>query len=169
MRQLVVALVRRAHGLRGEVLVEPLTGDSGDIFVPGRELAVLGEGTGDRLIVETVRVHKGGHLLRFRGIEDRSAAEALRGAELAVEEGELRELEDEEFFVHDLVGCRVGLVDGTDLGIVGSVYEVGEQVLLGVSVDEREILIPFGRQVVEDVDRETGRIVIDPPPGLLEV
>lgn len=171
MEELVVALVRRAHGLDGEVLVEALTGDADDVFVEGRVFRVRGGALAapTRLTLQTGRPHKGGRLLQFREIVDRTAAERLRGIELALPKEELRELEPDEYFVHDLVGYRIVLADGEDVGVVLTVYETGAQLLLGVGTGEREVLVPFGRQVVRAVDRVERRIVIDPTPGLLEV
>jgi 16S rRNA processing protein RimM len=170
MDEIVVALVRNAHGLDGEVLVELLTGDPDEVFVEDRVFRVPG-GAGrrlDRLTLTGARRHKGGLLLRFREIADRTAADRLRGRELAVPGDELRKLEEDEFFLHDLVGYTVVRQDGEPVGDVTTSYETGAQLLLGVTAGEREFLVPFGRQVVTEVDREVRRIVIDPPPGLLE-
>jgi 16S rRNA processing protein RimM len=171
MDEIVVALVRKAHGLDGEVLVELLTGDPDEVFVVDRILRVTGgrpaEGP-DRVTLVAARPHKGGRLLRFREVRDRAGAERLRGRELALPTDELRELEEDEFFLHDLVGYSVVRVDGRPVGEVITSYETGAQLLLGVTDGEREALVPFGRQLVTEVDREARRIVIDPPPGLLE-
>ena len=171
MDAIFVGLIRKAHGLDGELLVELLTGDPDDVFSPGRVLEVArGAGKGpDRLTVMGARRHKGGLLLRFREIGDRTAAEMLRGHELALPLDELRELDEDEFFLHDLVGYTVVRADGEPVGAVVTSYETGAQLLLGVLAGERELLIPFGRQLVTEVDRKARRIVIDPPPGLLEV
>jgi 16S rRNA processing protein RimM len=170
MDVIVVGLVRKAHGLDGELLVELLTGDPDDVFTVDRVLDVQGaSGRGpDRLTVMGARRHKGGLLLRFREIGDRAAAERMQGRELALAVEELRDLDEDEFFLHDLVGYAVVRADGEPVGDVVTSYETGAQLLLGVMDGEREILIPFGRQLVTEVDREARRIVIDPPPGLLE-
>ena len=171
MDEIVVGLIRNAHGLGGEVLVELLTGDPDDVFVAGRALRLVGgKGRGPgSLTLTAARRHKGGLLLQFREVGDRNAAERLRGRELALPTEELRQLDEDEFFLHDLVGYEVVRTDGEPVGDVATSYETGAQLLLGVTAGEREFLIPFGRQLVTEVDRETRRIVIDPPPGLLEV
>ena len=170
MDEIVVARVRKAHGLDGEVLVELMTGDPDEVFVVGRTLRVSGtEGRGPAgLTLTGVRRHKGGRLLRFREIPDRTAAESLRGRELALAQDELRELDEDEFFLHELVGFTVVRTDGEPVGEVATSYETGAQLLLGVTAGDEEVLIPFGRQLVTEVDRDGRRIVIDPPPGLLE-
>jgi 16S rRNA processing protein RimM/ribosomal protein S16 len=171
MDEIVVGLVRNAHGLDGEVLVELLTGDPDDVFVEGRVFRISGRGRRgpDRLTLTGARRHKGGLLLSFGEIEDRTAAERLRGCELALPGDDLRKLEEDEFFLHDLVGYTVVCLNGEPVGDVVTSYETGAQLLLGVLAGKRELLIPFGRQLVTEVDREGRRIVIDPPPGLLEV
>lgn len=170
MDEIVVGLIRKAHGLDGEVLVELMTGDPDQVFVVGRTLRVAGAGVPgpDRLELAGVRRHKGGMLLRFREIPDRTAAESLRGRELALAQEELRDLDEDEFFLHELVGFTVVRTDGEPVGDVATSYETGAQLLLGVTAGDEELLIPFGRQLVTEVDREGRRIVIDPPPGLLE-
>ena len=170
MGDIVVALVRKAHGLDGEVLVELMTGDPDEVFAEGRIFGLPGEDwKGAReLTLAAARQHKGGLLLRFREVADRTAAEGLRGRELTVQADELRKLEEDEFFLHDLVGYTVVRADGEPVGEVVTAYETGAQLLLGVADGAREVLVPFGRQLVMDVDRDARRIVIDPPPGLLE-
>ena len=170
MDEIVVARIRNAHGLDGEVLVELLTGDPDDVFVADRVLRVArrqGKGLA-RLTLKGARRHKGGLLLRFAEVGDRTAAETLQGRELTLPTDELRQLDEDEFFLHDLVGYAVVRVDGAAVGEVVTSYETGAQLLLGVTAGEREFLIPFGRQLVTEVDRDARRIVIDPPPGLLE-
>jgi len=170
MDEIVVGLIRNAHGLGGEVLVELLTGDPDDVFISGRAFRIIGgKGKGPGSLTLTgARRHKGGLLVQFREVGDRNAAERLRGRELALPTEELRQLEEDEFFLHDLVGFAVVRTNGDRVGDVVTSYETGAQLLLGVSAGEREILIPFGRQLVTEVDREARMIVIDPPPGLLE-
>jgi 16S rRNA processing protein RimM len=171
MDEIVVGLIRRAHGLDGEVLVELSTGDPDAVFTPDRVFRARGApgGRENRLTLTQARSHKGGLLLKFREIRDRSAAESLQGRELGIPLDQLRDLDEDEFFLHELVGYEVVQMDGRPVGEVVTSYETGAQVLLGVSAGEREILIPFGRQLVMEVDRAGRRIVIDPPPGLLEV
>ena len=170
MDDIVVALVRRAHGLDGEVLVELMTGDPDQVFVADRRFGVSwadGRGPGT-LTLTDARKHKGGLLLRFREVSDRTAAERLQGRDLTLRPDELRELDEDEFFVHDLVGYAVETTDGEPVGAVAAAYETGSQLLLGVMDGEQEKLVPFGRQLVTKVDREARKILIDPPPGLLE-
>lgn len=170
MVELVVAKVRRAHGLGGEVLVELETGDPDEVFTTDRVFGVSGgkDGGPSRLTLVGTRRHKGGLLLRFREVGGREEADRLRGVELSLPVDELRALDEGEYFVHDLVGYSVERIDGEVIGEVVTSYETGAQLLLGVAAGGRELLIPFGKQLVTEVDGVGRRIVIDPPPGLLE-
>jgi len=170
MVELVVAKVRKAHGLDGEVLVELATDDPDDVFRAERVFGVRGGGSRGphRLTLTGTRRHKGGLLLEFQEIRNRTEADRLRGMELCLPVDELRPLDADEFFVHELVGYVVERSGGEVIGEVVTSYETGAQLLLGVESEGGEVLVPFGRQLVREVDREARRIVIDPPPGLLE-
>ena len=173
MDVLTVAHVRRAHGLAGEVLVHAETDDGDEVFVPGRRLAVR-TAAGRRtphteLTLVGSRPHRGGYLLSFREVADREAAEALLGAELLLDREALRPLEEDEYFLHELVG--LSLVDGTlgELGRIDEVYDAAGQLLASVRIDGKERLVPLRRETVVGVDREARRIDVALPAGLLEL
>jgi 16S rRNA processing protein RimM len=167
--QVVVGRIGRAHGLAGDVAVDVRTDE------PDRRLglgAVLFTDPGERgpLTVAAGRVHSGRLLLRFDGVDDRAAAEALRGTLLLVEvdPGELPE-DDDEWYDFQLVGLAAVRPDGTALGAVTEVLHLPAQDLLAVRTpDGREVLVPFVAAIVPEVDVAGGRVVIDPPPGLVD-
>ena len=172
MKAIVVARLRRANGLDGERFVSHDTGDPELVFTPGQEFGLTGgagAGVPGTLTLEAARPHKGGYLLRFREIGTREVAERMRGRELTVPLDALRPLEEDEYFLHDLAGLEVWQEGVGQLGVIGEVYELGGQVLLGIEIDRREKLFPFRRELVVRVDREEGRVWIDPPPGLLDL
>ena len=115
-----------------------------------------------------MRPHGKAILARFAEITDRTLAERMTGAHLSLPLSELPELEEGEFFMHDLVGYEVVLVGGTVVGSVGRVYDAAGQTILGVDGADGEQLIPFNGQIIREVEPEARRIVADPPPGLLE-
>jgi 16S rRNA processing protein RimM len=158
--------------LDGEILVSPETGDPELVYVPGRVFGLTGSelpGGLRSLTLRTARPHKGGYLLRFDEIGDRERAERLKGHEITVPADALRPLEKDEFFLHELVGFEVRQDDDERIGEVVEVYELGEQLLLGIEVGGQEKLLPLNRELVSAVDRDAGRITIDPPAGLLEL
>jgi len=170
--EIAVARLVRAHGLGGEILANPTTSDAETIFAPGRVFQVTEGGPEEaptELVLASARPHKGGFLLRFDGYVDREGAESLRGLEIGLPEEELRPLEEDEFFLHQLVGLEAWRTGGERIGPVLDVYELGGQVLLGIESEGRERLVPFRREMVERVDLEARRVWIDPPPGLLEL
>jgi len=152
----------------------PATGDVAGVYARGREFPV-GDSQGQveeyelKLTVQAARAFKGGLIVRFAGVEDRNAAEVLRGRTLLLAADDVRPLEAGEYFLHDLSGLEVKTATGDVIGRVIEVYEAGPSYFLGVDDGERERLIPFTGQIVREVDMEAGTIVIEPIPGLLDV
>lgn len=166
----VVGRVGRPHGIRGEVTVEVRTDEPERRLAVGAVLTTVPAAAGP-LTVTAARWHSGRLLLGFDGVGDRGAAEGLRGVLLEVEVDPAEVPEDpEEYYDHQLVGLRVETVEGVHLGEVAEVVHLPGQDLLAVRRDgRRELLVPLVTAIVPDVDPDGGRIVIDPPPGLLEL
>ncbi len=161
-----VGAVTGARGLKGEVRIKSFTADPkdvsgyGDVFEENGEKAYAIRITGQA---------KGQLLARLKGIEDRNAAEALKGTRLYVPKSALPEPDEDEFYFSDLVGLRADLLDGGNLGSIKEVHDFGAGAILEVSGgEEGVVMVPFTRAVVPEVDLTNGRVVIDPPPGLLE-
>lgn len=158
--------------MSGEIRVEKRTDNPDAVFVEGRVFRIPEGGPGgllDRLTLAEVRPHGKGLLVLFAEIGERAVAERYTGRYLAVKREELPELGEDEFFLHELVGCEVRLAGGEPVGTVETVYDAAGRPLLGVVSGDRERLVPLGPEVVLEVRTEERRIVIDPPPGLLEV
>jgi 16S rRNA processing protein RimM len=172
---LVVGHVARPHGTRGELFVWPLTDRPEALFVAGRTL-LLGDADGGldeaagAVVVSAARAFKRGLLLSLEGFADRGAVEPLCGRYLLAPVGALAPREEGEVFYHELLGLRVETVAGEEVGRVREVYELAPADLLEVKgADGRLHLIPFAAHLVREVDVAGGRLVIDPPPGLLEL
>lgn len=166
--RVVVGRIGRPHGIRGEVTVEVRTDEPDACFTPGSALFV--NGSEQTLVVARSHWHSGRLLLACDGVEDRNAAEALRGVLLEIERADDAVPDDpEEFYDHSLVGCTVVLVGGEHLGVVRDVIHLPAQDLLAVTLsDEREALIPFVTAIVPSVDIASRTITVDPPSGLLD-
>ncbi|MFD8692087.1 ribosome maturation factor RimM [Streptomyces sp. NPDC059651] len=167
--QLVVARIGRAHGIKGEVTVEVRTDEPELRLGPGAVLATEPASTGP-LTIETGRVHSGRLLLRFEGVRDRTAAEALRNTLLIadVDPAELPE-DPEEFYDHQLMDLDVVLADGTEIGRITEITHLPSQDLFIVErPDGTEVMIPFVEEIVAEIDLEEQRAVITPPPGLID-
>ena len=171
---LIVGHVTRAHGIKGEVLVTPLTDHEEEVFSPGNEM-LLGDADGELeddsplLTVGSVRPYKRGLLVRFEGVEDRTTAETMAKRYLLVPSEALGPLEEGEVYYHQLLGMTVVTVTGEEVGRVREVFETEPAHLLEVKAKGRTHLTPFVERIVREIDLERGRLVIEPPPGLLEI
>ena len=173
--ELVVGRVVKAHGVRGELVVEVRTDSPEERFVPGARLVGRtgrGRTAADRdVTVEAARDHSGRLLVRLVGVTDRDSADALRGMLLLVDSEALPEPEDpDEFHDHQLVGLRVRDTSGSEIGeVVEIVHTPGGELLTVRLQDGGEALVPFVTDIVPEVDLGAGTCVIDPPEGLLDL
>lgn len=165
MDDVLVARIGKPHGLRGEVTVRVHTDSPAERFVKGTVFTT----DPDRgvLTLRSARVHNGIQLLAFDEATDRTAAEELRGTRLHVAADE----EDDAYYEDDLVGLAVVDTTGTAIGTVAALHTRPAQDLLEVEVTATGSIayIPFVEQLVPQVDLDTGRVVVDPPPGLLDL
>jgi 16S rRNA processing protein RimM len=167
--QVVVGRIGRPHGILGQVSVEVRTDEPERRLAPGTTVATDPESAGPLTIADG-RVHSGRLLLRFEGYDDRTAAERLRGILLVAEiDPDERPADPEEFYDHQLVGLAVQTVAGAALGVVAEILHLpGQDVLAVRREDGREVLVPFVSELVPTVDVDGGRVVVDPPPGLVD-
>ena len=169
---IIVGRVRKAHGIRGELVVEPITDEPDAVFASGRRV-IAGTASGDpskdrrELRILASSPFKGGYIVHFEGIPDRNAAELWRDRFLLVPAHELEPLSVDQIYVHELRGMQVQLVSGERVGTVADTYELPQGLTLDVKRDKDSVMIPYER-VVTDVDRANRVIRIDPPPGLLD-
>lgn len=169
---LVVGLLKKPHGVKGDALIYPVTDEPDAAFAVGKRLALLdrdGKATGRELVIERSRPYHRAWLLHFEGIETREELAEMRERHLAMPISEARPLEDGEFYMHELVGLTVATAGGESVGTVAEVVEAPQGWLLDVAGEKKRHLIPFTRGVVERVDRAERLVVIAPPAGLLEL
>ncbi len=172
---LIVGRVRKAHGIRGELVVEPITDGPDAIFAPGRRVLV-GTPDGDlapdrrELHVSATRPMGEGLLVQFEEIPDRTAAETWRGRYFLVPAEEVPPPAEDEVYIHELLGMRVVLTGGEPVGEVREVYELPQGLAIDVdrAAGSGTVMVPFDERVVVGVDREARVITIDPPAGLLD-
>jgi 16S rRNA processing protein RimM len=167
--QVTVGRIGRPHGIRGDVVVGVRTDEPELRFARGSLLDTDPADVGP-LTVAAIKWHSGELLVRFEGIGDRDAAAELRGTWLTVDSATIAPPADpDEFRDADLVGLSVRTLDGTPVGTVDDVLHSGQDVLVIKSPDGRDIMIPFVKPLVPDVDVKSGFLVIDPPDGLLNL
>lgn len=164
-----VGTVSRAHGLTGQVVVAPHNRDASDRFRPGTALYTQRLGVMRVLIVAHATPFQARWLVAFDGVTDRDGAEQLQGADLRVPVESLPALPDGAFYHHALVGCEVHTTSGRRIGRVVRVEGDHGQSVLVVDADGHDVLIPLVEALCPVIDPEHGRIVVDPPEGLLEL
>ncbi len=163
--RLTVARISKAQGLRGEVALEVRTDIPEERLAVGAVLDTEPAGRGPLTIVRN-RVSSGRWYVQLDGVDDRTAAEALRGVELVVDAEESDE--EDAWYVHELAGLRAELEDGTVVGTVkGLEHLPAHDVLVVEEVDGARTLVPFVTAIVPTVDVPGGRVVLTPPGGLL--
>jgi 16S rRNA processing protein RimM len=169
---IIVGRVRKAHGIRGELVVEPMTDEPDAVFASGRRV-IAGTASGDpakdrrELRIVASSPFKGGFIVHFEGVADRTEAELWRDRFLLVPRDELRPLADDQVYVHELKGMTVELESGERVGVVAETYELPQGITLDVKRAGGSVMIPYER-IVTNVDREQRIIRIDPPPGLID-
>ena len=167
--QVTVGRLGRPHGIRGDVVVGVRTDEPELRFARGSRLDTDPADVGP-LTVAGSKWHSGELLVRFEGIGDRDAAAELRGTWLTVDSATIAPPADpDEFRDADLVGLSVRTLDGTPVGTVDDVLHSGQDVLVIKSPDGRDIMIPFVKPLVPEVDVPGGYLAINPPEGLLNL
>jgi 16S rRNA processing protein RimM len=174
---IIVGRVRKAHGIRGEVVVEAITDAPDAVFAPGRRV-FAGTAAGDlapnrtELHVDSSRPFNEGLLVGFAEVPDRNVAETWRGRYLLLPADEIPAPGDEEIYVHELLGMRVELESGELVGTVDETYELPQGLALDVRRapprENETLLILYDDRTISSVNKDSRVIVVTPPEGLLE-
>jgi 16S rRNA processing protein RimM len=168
---ILVGVVARTHGIKGEVAVNPETDFPEERFKPGARLwSRAKDGSVDTLEVATMRMHQGRPLILFTGIGSIDDAALLAGRELRIAEADEDAdlLEDGEYFHRDLIGCAVVTESGDPVGEVTAVEGDRGNTRLVVKSGRSEVLIPLADEICT-IDVANTRITVRPPEGLLEL
>jgi 16S rRNA processing protein RimM len=163
-----VGYVRKAHGIRGDVVVRALVDDAGERFVAGASF-VTDESVPQTLTIESVAPLQGDYRISFGEVDDRNRSEELRGTQITVPASERRALDDDEWWPEDLVGCNVMSVDGGKVGVVHEVIiGAAQDRLVVIAPDGSKAEVPFVEALVPKVDIANDEIIVDLPDGLFE-
>lgn len=177
----IVGLIRKAQGIRGEVVVEPLTTKPDVIFASGSRV-FAGTASGDlapardaggveevpTLTVAESKPFKKGLIVRFEELRDRDSAELWRGRYLLAPFSELPPLEEDEVYLHDLVGMRAVSTTGHQLGTVTTFYELPQGLVLDVKTERGSVLVPYRPEIIVRTDLEARSVVIDEKLGFMD-
>ena len=161
-----VGVVTGSHGVRGLVKIKSFMQVPADLA----ELEDVTDETGTRRFRFVVKgTNKGAFLVHIDGIDDRDAALALKGLELYVSRDKLPEPEQDEYYHADLIGLRVELEDGTEIGSVRALHDfgAGDVIELSGARPWGSAMLPFDAETVPLVDVAAGRLVVRPPEGLM--
>jgi 16S rRNA processing protein RimM len=170
--ELTVGRVVKAHGIGGEVVVEIRTDDPAARFAPGNALRSKNTRSGAEgtYVVAQAREHGGRLLVRLAGVDDRNAADALRGSLFVVDSDDLPPIDEPDtFYDHQLEGLHVRTTAGQDVGVVTEVLHTAGGELLAVRRESGEVLVPFVSAIVTSVSLQDRLVQIDPPDGLLDL
>jgi len=161
------ATIIGAHGIKGAVRVKFFT-ETPDYYLSVKIFFLENAGQLLPLKVSRILPSKKGWIIFFEEIDSRNAAENIKGCRLLLPDEQLKPLEYGEFFVHQLIGCRVEDKNGRFLGKVTDFMETGANNVYEVHNGESEFLIPDVPHVVLELDLEKQCMVIDPLPGLIK-
>jgi len=167
MSRIALGIIRKAHGVRGEASVESWTA-SLDRFSELDAVTLVSpdekETRGAR--IEGARPHTDRALVKFKGIDTPEDVQLLQNWTIEIPEEDARELEEGEYFLHDLVGLRLVDRDGRERGVVKEVYEGGGSLLLNVEGPKGDYEVPFASAICLEIDLSGKKIVVDLPEGL---
>ena len=177
----IVGLIRKAQGIRGEVVIEPLTDKPGVVFASGSRV-FAGTSNGDLAVVRDVKgveetrtltvsqskPFKKGLIVQFEELRDRDSAELWRGRYLLAPFSELPPLQQDEVYLHDLIGMVVVRTTGERIGEVTTFYELPQGIMLDVKTMRESVIIPYRPEMVVKTDIQARTIVIDDTLGFLD-
>ena len=165
-----IGAVTAAHGVRGEVQVFPMTDDPGRYKKLKQVIVQKKNGAEETLVVESARFFKNTVLLKWKGIETRDDAERYRGSALFVPREDAVPLQENEYFIADLIGLSVLTEDGKRLGALTDVLQTGANDVYEVTLEnKKKILIPAIPDCILQVDVEAGEMTVHLLPGLMEL
>ena len=177
----IVGLIRKAQGIRGEVVIEPLTDKPDVVFASGHRV-FAGTSTGDLAVAKDVtgaeetptltvsqsKPFKKGLIVQFEELRDRDSAELWRGRYLLAPFSELPPLREDEVYLHDLIGMAVVSPTGERIGSVTTFYELPQGIMLDVKTTRESVLIPYRPEIVVKTDIGARTIVINDTLGFLD-
>lgn len=164
-----IGKIVNTHGIRGEIKVVRIS-DFDERFEKGNTVYVVKENKEPLpLVIKAHRIHKGFDLLLFEGYDSINEVEAFKGASLEITEDQLTELEENEFYYHEIIGCTVFSTGNEEIGRIKEILSPGaNDVWVVQRAGKKDLLIPYIKEVVMEVDTQEKKIVIEPMEGLLD-
>ncbi|MFS0882229.1 ribosome maturation factor RimM [Metabacillus niabensis] len=166
-----VGKIVNTHGIRGEVRVISKTDFADERYQPGNTLYIFKEGSQEpiKVVVESHRVHKNFDLLTFEGMHSIQDVEQFKGSLLKVDENQLSELDEGEYYFHEIIGCSVYTDNGEEIGTIREILATGANDVWVVKRKVgKDLLIPYIDEIVKEIDIDEKKIIITPMEGLLD-
>lgn len=166
--RIAIGVIRKAHGVRGEASIEPWTDSAGRFSeLEAVTLVSPDEKRTREMRIESVREHGERALVKFAGVETPEEIQTLQNWTVEIPAGDARALDEDEYFLHDLVGLTLVDADGRERGVVTEVLEGGGGLLLQVKRgDGKEFELPFAADLCTEIDIPAKRMVVALPEGL---
>jgi 16S rRNA processing protein RimM len=166
-----VGKIVNTHGVRGEVRVISKTDFAEERYVPGNTLYIFKEGSDIpiEVVIDSHRVHKNFDLLTFEGMPSIQNVEQFKGALLKVDENQLSELDEGEYYFHEIIGCQVYTDQGEEIGTIREILATGANDVWVVKRKEgKDLLIPYIEEIVTEINIDEKKVIITPMEGLLD-
>jgi 16S rRNA processing protein RimM len=177
----LVGLIRKAQGIRGEVIVEPLTDKPDVVFASGSRV-FAGTADGDPAVARDVKgaeevptltisrsqPYKQGLIVQFEEIQDRDSAELWRGRYLLARFSELPPLEEDEVYLHDLIGMKAETATGEPIGTVKTYYELPQGIVLDLETSKGSVLVPYRPEAIVRTDVAARTVVVNDALGFTD-
>lgn len=163
-----IGKITKYQGNKGEVRVLPLT-DSPERFELLEEVYLVKGNIRDIKRIESLRYHKNFVILKFEGVNDINAALEYRDFQVCISEEDLLPLEENEYYIDDLIGFTVFTREGEFLGEISEVIVTGGTDVFVVKGEEKKYMIPAALELITEVNEEEKKMLVDPIPGLLEL
>jgi 16S rRNA processing protein RimM len=168
MKKVTIGKISRVRGVRGEMVVVPLTDDT-QRFLKLEKVTVTGDENSQQFFVERVREFKGKVLLKLKLVDSPEQAKKLVGAFLEIESDQLVRLPEGSYFIFDIIGLEVLTTKGERIGTVKDVISLPANDLYLVEGDEKLHHIPATKEVVQEIDLKEKKMIIEPIEGLLDL
>lgn len=168
MSRIAIGILRKAHGVRGEASIEPWT-DSPERFAELESVTLVSpdEKETREVAIESSRAHAGRALVKFAGLDSPEAVQRLQNWTLEIPEEEARELDEDEYFIHDLIGLTLFDAEGVNRGVVIDVLEGGGGLLLRVKRSDGKVFeLPFAADLCTEIDVQAKKMIVALPEGL---
>ncbi len=168
MSRVTIGQISRVRGVKGEMVVVPLTDDP-QRYLKLDRVTISKEGNVREFMVEGVREFKGKILLRLKQVEGPEEAKKLVGGFVEIQRNQVVKLHEGRYFVFDIVGLEVVTTEGRRIGKVKEVLSLPGNDVYVVQGEERQYDIPALKEIVKKVDLQEGKMIIQPMEGLLEI